>query len=79
MAFLWLINGGDPNHVSVRPGRIHPPSRNDLVPLQPVGIKSDLTFFRSLRRNVFMIIWCQGLNSHYFPIIGDGHQPNSRG
>ncbi len=24
---------------------------------------------------------CQGLNSHYFPIyiIGDGHQPNSRG
>ena len=22
---------------------------------------------------------CQGLNSHYFRIIGDGHQPNSRG
>ena len=22
---------------------------------------------------------CQGLNSHYFHIIGDGHQPNSRG
>ena len=22
---------------------------------------------------------CQGLNSHYFYIIGDGHQPNSRG
>ncbi len=22
---------------------------------------------------------CQGLNSHYFPIIGDGHQPTSRG
>ena len=21
----------------------------------------------------------QGLNSHYFHIIGDGHQPNSRG
>ena len=21
---------------------------------------------------------CQGLNSHYFHIIGDGHQPNSR-
>ena len=20
---------------------------------------------------------CQGLNSHYFHIIGDGHQPNS--
>ena len=22
---------------------------------------------------------CQGLNSHYFHIIRDGHQPNSRG
>ena len=22
---------------------------------------------------------CQGPNSHYFHIIGDGHQPNSRG
>ena len=22
---------------------------------------------------------CQGLNSHHFHIIGDGHQPNSRG
>ena len=22
---------------------------------------------------------CQGLNSHYLHIIGDGHQPNSRG
>ena len=22
---------------------------------------------------------CQGLNSHYFHILGDGHQPNSRG
>ena len=22
---------------------------------------------------------CQGLNSHYFHIIGHGHQPNSRG
>ena len=22
---------------------------------------------------------CQGLNSYYFHIIGDGHQPNSRG
>ena len=22
---------------------------------------------------------CQGINSHYFHIIGDGHQPNSRG
>ncbi len=25
------------------------------------------------------IYLCQGLNSHYFHIIGDGHQPNSRG
>ena len=22
---------------------------------------------------------CQGLNSHYFHIIGDGHQPTGRG
>ncbi len=22
---------------------------------------------------------CQGLNSHYFHIVGDGHQPDSRG
>ena len=22
---------------------------------------------------------CQGLNSHYFHVIGDGHQPYSRG
>ena len=22
---------------------------------------------------------CEGLNSHYFHMIGDGHQPNSRG
>ena len=21
---------------------------------------------------------CQGLNSHYFHVIGDGHQPNTR-
>ena len=25
------------------------------------------------------IIMCQGLNSHYFHIIADGHQPTSRG
>ena len=25
------------------------------------------------------IYMCQSLNSHYFHIIGDGHQPNSRG
>ena len=22
---------------------------------------------------------CQGLNSHYFHLVGDGHQPNSKG
>ena len=25
-----------------------------------------------------ILYMCQGLNSHYFHIIGDGHQPNSR-
>ncbi len=29
--------------------------------------------------NVRIVYMCQGLNSHYFHIIGDGHQPNSRG
>ena len=24
------------------------------------------------------VYMCHGLNSHYFHIIGDGHQPNSR-
>ena len=27
----------------------------------------------------YMYHMCQGLNSHYFHIIGDGHQPNNRG
>ena len=26
-----------------------------------------------------LVYMCQGLNSHYFHIMGDGHQPNSRG
>ena len=30
----------------------------------------------SEQRRTFQV--CQGLNSHYFHIIGDGHQPNSR-
>ena len=33
-------------------------------------------FHENLGR-VFQV--CQGLNSHCFHIIGDGHQPNSRG
>ena len=28
---------------------------------------------------LFFLQMCQGLNSHFFHIIGDGHQPNSRG
>ena len=28
--------------------------------------------------NLMGLEMCQGLNSHYFHIIGDGHQPNSR-
>ena len=28
---------------------------------------------------IYELYMCQGLNSHYFHIIGDGHQPNSRG
>ena len=27
----------------------------------------------------YLLYMCQGLKSHYFHIIGDGHQPNSRG
>ena len=29
--------------------------------------------------NIYICYMCQGLNSHYFHIIGDVHQPNSRG
>ena len=25
------------------------------------------------------IYMCWGLNSHWFPVVGDGHQPNRRG
>ena len=36
-----------------------------------------LSFLNSV--GVYYYHMCQGLNSHYFHIIGDGHQPNSRG
>ena len=29
--------------------------------------------------NWVILYMCQGLNPYYFHIIGDGHQPNSRG
>ena len=29
--------------------------------------------------SMYGIYMCHGLNSHYFHIMGDGHQPNSRG
>ena len=32
-----------------------------------------------LHRYMLYIYMCQGLNTHYFNIIGHGHQPNSRG
>ncbi len=32
-----------------------------------------------IKQNIIYNHMCQGLNSHYFHIIGDGHQPNSRG
>ena len=49
--------------------------------VSPSDFQLRATFFgcisdRSPIRNDDM---CQGLNSHYFHIIGDGHQPNSRG
>ncbi len=37
--------------------------------------KVDFHCYVSLAEGIHM---CQGLNSHYFHIIGDGHQPNSR-
>ena len=36
----------------------------------------DALFFE--KGNIYIYV-CQGLNSHYFHIVGDGHQPNSRG
>ena len=38
---------------------------------RPLDPKSPFEFSGSLHM-------CQGLNSHYSHIIGDGHQPNSR-
>ena len=38
-----------------------------------------LSRFHEKGEEVVKIHMCQGLNSHYFHIIGDGHQPNSRG
>ena len=37
-----------------------------------------LAFFLSIGLHGSLVM-CQGLNSLYFHIIGDGHQPNSRG
>ena len=34
---------------------------------------------KSPKKQIQVLHMCQGLNSHYFHIIGDGHQPNSRG
>ena len=64
-------------------------STADLAPLQHSahpGVGSEVAFpskFSSQQvismSSSFMFHVCQGLNSHYFHIIGDGHQPNSRG
>ena len=49
------------------------------------GWKSRLTAVPTVRRGLtttgdrYERQVCQGLNSHYFHIIGDGHQPTSRG
>ena len=32
-----------------------------------------------MKKKLIICYMCQGLNSHYFHIIGDGHQPNGRG
>ena len=44
--------------------------------LWPTGEPAENTLHAS---KVVARYMCQGLNSHYFHIIGDGHQPNSRG
>ena len=43
------------------------------------GITPTFLFQRGVWILRVYIHMCQGLNSHYFHIIGDGHQPNSRG
>ena len=60
-----------------------------LAPDGPRGAHPMLTlkcdFGKSYKGQINFILaciiqyMCQGLNSHYFHIIGDGHQPNSRG
>ena len=62
------IHGYDPG------SRFGKPSRFPLVFLQC------LSRAQLVPTEVIVSLYlCQGLNYHYFHIIGDGHQPNSRG
>ena len=48
--------------------------------MEVFGRSNILKIDTSLRYCIMSYLYmCQGLNSHYFHIIGDGHQPNSRG
>ena len=69
--------------------RLHRSSRWDLCMVRGLAfdIPKCLGWFAFTKEvvNVYLLSpkkekhMCQGLNSHYFHIIGDGHQPNSRG
>ena len=50
--------------------KVGPPVKNDTQITKMGGKKNGDCNYHYM---------CQGLNSHYFHIIGDGHQPNSRG
>ena len=43
------------------------------------GVKCSKNGLKLVTFGAHLVDMCQGLNSHYFHIIGDGHQPNSRG
>ena len=46
---------------------------------QPIGWSMGAPPWQTTVVICIYIYMCQGLNSHYFHILGDGHQPNSRG
>ena len=57
-----------------RIAKFHQPCRGT-----PNDLGEFVCWFRGKWKTGWQLYMCQGLNSHYFHIIGDGHQPNSRG
>ena len=68
--FLWLLKKRVIRSPRIRPGMPILQDKGVIVHLQKIAYSPSGTIGSHM---------CQGLNSHYFHIVGDGHQPNSRG